>query len=140
MWCERCKRELTATEPVYRCLVMPARDFVHVCSDCASERKQWDSDWQSPYRRWQRAGRTHTWGEPKACEHCYRPVIHDSQPPEIIACSWSCRQEIYKARHRQATFTACAVCGGLFLQKRSDAIYCSPACKQKAYRESRKPK
>jgi hypothetical protein len=35
---------------------------------------------------------------------------------------------------------ACATCGEQFALKRSDAVYCSAACKQKAYERRQKNK
>ena len=31
----------------------------------------------------------------------------------------------------------CPVCENIFLSRREDAVYCSPACRQKAYRQRR---
>lgn len=53
-------------------------------------------------------------------------------------CSDRCRNDAYLERRRQRHAASlrktCAVCGKPFTAKRADAIYCSPACKQAAYR------
>jgi hypothetical protein len=56
----------------------------------------------------------------------------------VRACSERCAQRMRRrpeARKRWLTERRCR-CGALFMPKRSDAIYCSPACKQRAYRRS----
>jgi hypothetical protein len=37
------------------------------------------------------------------------------------------------------TDTACGSCGGSLVGLRADSLYCSPACKQRAYRERKEP-
>lgn len=54
-------------------------------------------------------------------------------------CSYRCANDAYIARRREKQEAArekvCAVCGERFNAKRKDAVYCSSACKQKAYRQ-----
>ena len=151
MKCENkaCGRELTRREPVYRCLVglptdHPDRDsefrILHVCRDCAKTREQWDlrAKHRPPYAYWSVGGnlvRPLTWREPRSCEHCGRTVIHEMVEPQIIACSAQCRRAIYSASRRRAEMTVCSQCSELFTPSRSGALYCSDACRQKAYRE-----
>jgi len=60
---------------------------------------------------------------------------------EIFPCPW------FAQTNAGAPFTPsspesadmCATCGNDFIPKRSDAKYCSVACKQKAYRARRRP-
>jgi hypothetical protein len=57
----------------------------------------------------------------------------------VRACSDRCAQRMRRrptARKRWLVERTCR-CGELFMPKRSDAIYCSPACKQSAYRRCR---
>ena len=57
----------------------------------------------------------------------------------VRACSDRCAQRMRRrpaARKRWPVERKCR-CGVLFMPKRADAIYCSPACKQRAYRRSR---
>lgn len=53
-------------------------------------------------------------------------------------CSQRCVNDAYMERRRQRHEAqlqkVCAVCGKPFTAKRVDAEYCSPACKQSAYR------
>ena len=128
MRCENkdCQRELTAREPVYRWLVHHA--VIHVCGDCASKRQEWDPAakyYDSGRDVWGNLHQPRTWREPRTCENCCRPVIHDGPAPTIIACSRQCRQAIYNKNRRRASWAICAECGGMFSPKRSDAEYCS---------------
>jgi hypothetical protein len=55
--------------------------------------------------------------------------------PLHTTCSARCAERARNARRRKSTPTACASCGETFTPQRSDARYCSPACRQRAYRE-----
>jgi hypothetical protein len=55
----------------------------------------------------------------------------------LAACYW--RQ--LRARRREERMlrkVTCEGCGGTFQPSRSDALYCSPACRQAAYREHKR--
>ena len=56
-----------------------------------------------------------------------------------IYCSQRCINDAYMARRRQRHEAelkkVCVVCGEKFTAKRKDALYCSNACKQAAYRK-----
>jgi hypothetical protein len=143
-----CGHELTPKEPVYRCLIgawedgMVRHHVIHVCATCAKTRAQWDERAKGrpsrPYRD-VTYGNLHQpiwWCEPRSCEHCGRTVIQElSVKTQIIACSPQCRRDIFNASHRRAEMTVCSTCGELFTPARSGALYCSVACKQKAYRD-----
>jgi hypothetical protein len=61
----------------------------------------------------------------------------------LLFCSHRCRNRVYGARFRKRhprpktvrALIPCSVCGRNFAPKRSDAKTCSPACRQKAYRD-----
>jgi hypothetical protein len=70
------------------------------------------------------------------CERCFRVVVVCTQtkyPGEdyerVIYCSNACRDA------RPEREKVCAVCDKAFTAKRSDQKTCSPACRQKAYRQ-----
>jgi hypothetical protein len=83
----------------------------------------------------------------RPCEGCGRPVHHVpswcnpyAPPPRHALCSRACRRRqqsavarARRAKARSAT-RACACCGEHFESKRADAVFCSGACRQKAYR------
>ena len=70
------------------------------------------------------------------CDYCGRYIVGAAKR----YCSDRCRNDAYMERRRQRHEAklrkSCAVCGKAFTAKRADAKYCSPACKQSAYRRS----
>lgn len=101
----------------------------HVCEKCL---KAIEGRWPKPPSAWRL---------PKPCGNCDRPVINLShrQEPEIIACSPRCRYKVHNARYRAkharpSQAATCTVCAKAFTPKHRDALYCSPACKQRAFR------
>src|SRR6516225_6846285 len=134
MQCPTCRRELGDREPVYqvRRLPPPYPGIVHVCRKCEEERHK---GWGSAAGRYLRT-------EP--CDSCERPVVNLARLARryrrsIIACSPACLKKIENARYRakryeHPTRRPCATCGQPFRPKRSDGLYCSPRCKQRAYR------
>jgi hypothetical protein len=135
-----CQREIAPDEPVHRtfrayvraweCATavagigkLPPGDIAYLCAGC---------------------GQLPKWFGREPCEHCGRPVIADMRRrPEHVACSRYCRQRIHgallNARMRQPREeTSCRICGDPIDSTRSDAFYCSPKCKQKAYRHAKR--
>jgi len=79
--------------------------------------------------------RARRWGDRvSTCVFCGRYVTGRKS-----YCSQRCINDAYMERRRQrhdATLQkVCAVCGNTFTAKRTDARYCSHACKQSAYRK-----
>jgi hypothetical protein len=127
MQCERCHREMASSDPIYRVEASDPGAYVReACAGCCA--KEW------PWARW--------WRAPEPCKRCGRPVISDKRRkrPKHITCSHECRKAVYVAISRErrrrgwVKALACALCGASFMPKRSDARYCSVACKQKAFR------
>jgi hypothetical protein len=54
-----------------------------------------------------------------------------------VACSDRCAQRIRREHTHTRSITRTCPCGKTFKPKRSDALFCSAACKQKAYRRRR---
>ena len=109
--CGRCERALNPDEPVWlqRC----GRQLTSVCWRCQNEGAAY-------------------WPE-RPCGHCQRPVSAVSwaaRASTVVFCSRGCRTEGRRAVPRQ-----CATCGKGFAPKRSDALTCSAACRQRAYRQ-----
>jgi hypothetical protein len=74
------------------------------------------------------------------CQTCGRVVfsLRDERKNHYVACSRQCRQAIYAAvakAKRPSRDKTCTVCGEAFVAPRWDAVTCSPACRQKAYRQ-----
>ncbi len=82
----------------------------------------------------------------RPCETCGRDVVFSADDVEHryrkhVFCCERCRWTYYNTARNQRTAQArqkvCEVCGEEFTAKRRDAKTCSPACKQKAYRQRR---
>ena len=124
--CGRCGRNLKPDETVWRerCAKGPSlfggQSFIlaPVCEAC-----------RSPYHRnWYSA----------ACMGCGRPVKWNGSGIRYVACCSVCRERARrKARsdHRaEMQERACPICEEIFVPTRNDAVTCSSACRQKAYR------
>ena len=88
---------------------------------------QWiaDSDWYDVT-----PGHTHS-----RCTGCGRLLARTSFWPARL-CSEDCQRTARNTRRRvERAGHTCPSCGNAFTPPRADARYCSPACRQKAYRE-----
>jgi hypothetical protein len=91
-------------------------------------------------------------GKGLGCSGCYPKAVKRIKPCEACGrkisqhrfCTWRCENHYYnapaaarrKAQRLEARLgMTCTQCGESFTPKRRDAKTCSPACKQKAYRE-----
>jgi hypothetical protein len=80
---------------------------------------------------------------PFPCVTCGRNVYLREPPNQYfirhaIACSDDCRAAYYRAKRlarKGPRERVCATCGETFTPPRRDAKTCSPACRQKAYRQ-----
>ena len=123
--CAACLRILGDKEPVWR---QEARRFTHgtateiipVCKECRNEWKRFEA--------------------PKPCEGGGRPVHQRARSRSFRSlCSFRCESRVAadKARSKRAKARLprlCEQCGETFEPRRADSRYCSPACRQKAYR------
>jgi hypothetical protein len=99
---------------------------------CSCSNSQLETDWiQDLYRLGQVSdGDLHS-----ACQGCGRTLGRVNFDP-AKACSTECARVAHNVRRRVDTQPAeCETCGGTFTPPRADARYCSPACRQKAYRQ-----
>ncbi len=126
--CKPCQRGMASFEPIYRDLGWNGRAIkVRLrCAECPYASRRNPEDWRAP--------------EP--CEGCGRPVIWELRRPlpRHVVCSDECRLRVYRAigRARRRSLVrsrSCLVCGLSYMPKRSDARYCSAACKQKVHRD-----
>ncbi len=133
MICQHCRNRVPEGEPSYR-ISEGDTTWSHrwggrvgyLCKTCKDEYCG-------------RVRRNAIWRSPLACEHCDRPVFHDQarDVPRHVVCSLQCRVILFNrlSRRGAANPRVCEACGEEFQPKRFDARYCSPACRQKAYRE-----
>jgi hypothetical protein len=145
MQCQKCHRELAANQPVYRVAVgYSVNDYDlfgsavgSICAGCAFATRtttfQGREYVHSVYGNQQ-------WRTPEPCAVCSRAVVLNGRRrrPKYVACGNRCRASVY-ARQRRPRRKArpeknCATCGERFVPARSRGIYCSAACRQKAYR------
>ena len=122
MKCQRCERQMAADEPAYR-LMFNCR-YLMGCKACMPN---------AINRRW---------CDPQPCDQCSRLVYRERPPRKNLrhfACSYECRQALHNANYRHNNLRPrieqeCGSCSKLFKHKRSDAKFCSVACKQREYR------
>lgn len=76
-----------------------------------------------------------------SCEVCFRPYYRRSQRAQhwfcCDSCEWRYRNQLAKRRHGPAESRTCEQCGHSF-HARADSRHCSPACRQKAYRQRKR--
>jgi hypothetical protein len=140
MKCEKCKRQLTEAEPVYRLYWNPHIGMRMVCGICEAEVSA-SSVFSTSIGGL--VSLKPKWRPSRPCCHCSRPVFL-YQPIRKglrnFVCGTECRQAVhnanYRRRHpRSRVEQQCLGCGRAFTPKRNDAKFCSVACKQRAYRE-----
>jgi len=84
------------------------------------------------------------WGGSEPCEACGRTVVNRYMPHRKYTwCSAECEHGVgvmaRRKKRAKARQKECALCGDAFQGSRSDAMYCSSACRQKAFRQRRQP-
>ena len=129
--CAKCERELTPNEPVWR-------------AQMSLGRSMFGAGWYSavaPYCKGCRPKYRQFQERPKPCCGCGRPVRNEWNAirRRYTSCSEACSRRVghYRARMLRAEapgWRECAGCGSDFDPARTDAKFCSVACKQKAYR------
>ena len=130
--CGKCGQDLLPGEKVYR---TELKWMTVLCEGCAPKYMKRDYD---PY------GLRSYLTEP--CDTCSRLVVFEATGRDHyrrhVFCCERCRWTYYNTarneRAAQAREKACEVCGESFTATRTDARTCSPACKQKAYRQRKK--
>ncbi len=129
MRCQRCHKDLKKAEPVYRVSTGYYSPWYekfggsvgYICATCAP--LSGNRDWMLP----------------RPCECCNRPVIHDirRRVPLYVVCGKDCRSELSRSRSRSKHSLierVCLTCNKQFIPTRSNARFCSNACRQRSYR------
>jgi hypothetical protein len=70
-------------------------------------------------------------GETDICLGCGRPMAPRAG---LMVCSTRCYQRDFRARRRRERRKICLGCRREFCPARSDAVFCSLACKHRAHR------
>jgi thymidine kinase len=146
-WCGSCGRELPSQEAAYfgaevyvgmrpldwnrvskPRICQPLYERTVLCGSCAPE-------WLSPDR---------DDVVTQLCAQCERPMVSRLKLSSLrrTFCSDSCQQAyrnlLRKEERAEERKKVCEVCGEEFAATRRDTKTCSPACKQKAYRQRKK--
>ena len=122
MHCFRCCRPVPDGAPIWRMwvcqLARDGFDYSAVQSMCAS---------------CSRRAMVLRWHPEQRCAHCGRPVFLDARcrMPRVIACSVDCAAQARE--RRRGPERLCRMCSKPFRPKRADAVFCSHACRQRAY-------
>ena len=121
--CAKCRAAVEPEAPLFR--VRAGRLIAYWCEPCALAQWSWLDRFPVLRRH-------------RACRHCGRPMSWvGAEVWPGWYCSEACAVQARRERRRHPRVTTeapCARCGRRFLATRSDARYCSPACRQKAYR------
>lgn len=108
-----------------------ARKRIPICRECYAKR---NTRLESPDGLTQFVSAHWTKGIEIECDVCRLPVEVDVDPRrKVDVCSDLCRSRYYKLERPVRPSVTCDVCGNTFAG-RADARYCSPKCRQKAYR------
>lgn len=103
---------------------------VPVCERCARDVRSWGIRFQVQAQ------------PPRPRVTCGRLVVQTEQRPRHNVCCERCAIPAQEAGRRrplpQRHEATCELCGVEFTQERSDARYCSNACRQAAYRERKR--
>lgn len=137
--CAKCGHCFAADEHVYRQKIPTPRislvggsaiqENALVCRGCALRP---DSAW--------------VWPSTQSCPVCGRLVSYWTRHMRAGACCRRCERALEARRKREQRaedrlyrrpFVSCETCGERFEPGRSDALYCSSACRQSAYRNRR---
>jgi hypothetical protein len=131
--CATCGRPMTPADPMWKSRgwngvpFSGRRVMLHECENCAPKDRHWS---KFPCEA---CGRTLYRRSPK--HDMYRDQC---EPRRSWFCSERCEQAVYRRarRDRQPERPApkCATCGESFAPIRRDAVTCSSACRQRAYR------
>lgn len=75
----------------------------------------------------------------RACGTCGRPTFKRRNSVRIhVFCCYACDRAYWDRRRRPKEQKVCKACGESFTATGRDAKTCSPACKQRAYRERKR--
>ena len=133
--CGRCGAELTGT--IYRIerwyigrRYSGPSGPVPVCGSCFEYKRGYMA---SPW----------AFTAPTPCEACGRPVVSRHRWDRLyVYCSERCSRRVYNrnryTRRAESRPSDCSACGGPMSPSRSDARYCSSACRQRAYRQRKR--
>jgi hypothetical protein len=134
-FCVRCNHKFELGEPIWHDVF---ELDANACYFCALD--FWGPDWRD-------------YVNVSPCDCCKRPVFWDKEAATYgivtqvvryahykrVLCTKHCENAFYRGRPNRLLLAPpvlrCETCTQSFSSKRTDAKHCSPACKQKAYRQ-----
>ncbi|KUL26612.1 hypothetical protein ADL12_32150 [Streptomyces regalis] len=112
-----------------------------ICEDCYDSRKALGNTDHRKYPVWvlDMVGRGFNVMPPTPCVACGQLVIRLDDPLlKRVTCSHSCSTSLTRSRNGNlGTDRPCPECGDRIDTGRADSVYCSNACRQRAYRRRR---
>jgi hypothetical protein len=136
--CAGCARVFAPAEPVWACgfstegMFGGAHTVAPVCAECYEQRDSYG------WRIYDLAGYSGVlagWLKgPWPCHYCGR-TVHAHTERAAYYCADPCRQASHNERRHVERAAITCPCGRTFTPRRSDAVYCSAACRQRAYRQ-----
>lgn len=112
-----------------------------VCPPCWREdRGHWNVDHRTlPVMHLGLVGRSRIELPPAPCAACGQLVIRAADPLlKRVTCSVSCSASLSRSRNaRERSSRPCATCTAPITVGRADTRHCSPACRQRSYRNRR---
>ena len=122
--CVVCERVLDDVEPVWVGFRRSPRDYWWVTTACRKCAEQLWPEWPSEESK-----------RALKCCGCRRPVFHARRVRRsVVYCSDSCRLRRVPVKHARVK---CQTCGKRFVQKRTDARFCTSKCRVYGWREER---
>jgi hypothetical protein len=112
------------------------RERFNVCAACHDLGPTPMSEWHTSRVRWYKVTGRGEVMEPTPCAACGLPVIRNADPLlQHVTCSHACTTSLTRIRNgNQGSGQPCQTCGKQITTGRADSRYCSPKCRQKAYR------
>lgn len=94
---------------------------------------------EAPRCRWSRLVGRGEQMPPAPCAACGQAVVRASDPLlKRVTCSRACSTSLTRTRNgNKGTDRPCSECGDRIDTGRADSVYCSNACRQRAYRKRR---
>jgi hypothetical protein len=133
--CWRCRTPFSPDDLV----TLVGRNF-HYCSR-SDERvyRNPNFEWGTMCPRCTTAQERASAGRRLNCEGCRQPLAMPDGLYRRRVCSVRCEQRYRRRRQRERRLmTRCEGCDRFFAARRDDSRFCSPACRQKAYRGRKK--
>lgn len=108
-----------------------------ICQDCYDRGPTPVAEWYTNHVRWDRMVGRGEQAAPAPCVACGLHVVRNADPLlKRVTCSAACLTSLTRSRNgNHGSGKPCDTCGETVTTGRADSRYCSPKCRQKAYRQ-----